>query len=326
MHEVKQDEGPDSTPNDASLPYLPSSDDECDESDSMSIDHQHWSSDNDSEGVPSLPDSPPSSQQPWIGEDQVLPPAPEMKITITSVFGQTQEVHFNTPEPASVQEEVIDANSEQTNLQKGKDKEIYVKQEEGEQRSSGTNIWELFASMEETQKWMLALPRRELVILLQDLVIRTTTFAEKDQELFQQYRKFSFPTHAKSADRDQPLTRGSQCNKEKEKRSEETSRETGNGFSVFDDLDEKVKKVLAGHIDWDIASFQVGTISSAGAKDVIQHLRRWLSVLAGHYERNVQLVASMDEELHSLRTAGAYCEREVAFYKVLDSGPASTSC
>ncbi|KAH6904754.1 hypothetical protein BKA70DRAFT_1431653 [Coprinopsis sp. MPI-PUGE-AT-0042] len=178
----------------------------------------------------------------------------------------------------------------------------------GRAQDGKENVWGPFGGTADVLKWMKTMPQHEMSLIEREFPNAATDGVAEDGK-----------GQRVKENRDKYET-------SKKDNKETTPAEAANpGFTIFSHLDNKLRDVLAAQGGWEVSPYGVGMISSAGAKDMLSHLKRWLSVLAQHYEHNVELAAMMDEELHTLTTAKEYRDRDIDMVHALNHRKASTA-
>ncbi|KAH6908050.1 hypothetical protein BKA70DRAFT_1427280 [Coprinopsis sp. MPI-PUGE-AT-0042] len=285
-----------------SLPLLPLSDVEVEE-DRMAIDNVDDLSGTESslEGAPLLPDSPSASNS--ESDDVVAALAHESRHTRTNVFVKKEDAS-----KASSTTEISPDKLQSKDKGKGRAGDVKG------------DVWGPFAGMNDVLAWMMSMPRHDMSLIVKAYLLETSTLSPKDRAEAEEWKAKEFASAANGGrvdgDGDRAKEKLDERDMGKTPGNKKANEQTG--FTIFSHLDSKLRDVLTAQEDWRVSPYGVGMISSAGAKDMLGHLNRWLLVLAQHYERNVELVAMMDQELVTLETAKQFRDRDIDFVRAVN--------
>ncbi|KAH6903506.1 hypothetical protein BKA70DRAFT_1227820 [Coprinopsis sp. MPI-PUGE-AT-0042] len=218
-------------------------------------------------------------------DNYIAPPAHDTIVSQGEMYEGTSEVEIVADGPK--------------NKDKGK----------GRAQDGKENVWGPFGGTADVLKWMKTMPRHEMSLIVKAYILETSTLAPKDRAEAEKWQEREFSNAATDGVAEDGKGQRAKENRDKYETSKKDNKETtpaeaaNPGFTIFSHLDNKLRDMLAAQGGWE----------------------RWLSVLAQHYERNVELAAMMDEELHTLTTAKEYRDRDIDMVRALNHGKASTT-
>ncbi|KAH6905742.1 hypothetical protein BKA70DRAFT_1225448 [Coprinopsis sp. MPI-PUGE-AT-0042] len=264
-------------------------------------------------GLPCLPESPSTTHDGAMDESfTCLPllansPAPDDDSADGTLGGNPAITAGGSDDTSmAASDAVVVASSEENGRGKAKDR--------GEECSAGApkdrrkgkerevtedNLWAPFSSRDEFLKWTLSRPVHEMTLVIQEYVHLTSKVGPGVSLGHVLANRLPFEEDGLP-----------------EKIFPEDTAEEGRHYTIFGNMAHRLKDILQNNGHFDLGALQVGTISSAGAEEVLRHLRRWLGVLVGHYDRNCELVAVMNSELNTLHAAlsnGLHCNCNYLF-------------